>query len=173
MKSYKVKKGKHDFKPTDSIGIANPCLKEIKYKVVFTESCKYILPGEDQDDWNKGGGVSFSLLSNRKNSVMWAWRYKPVFDRIQLCAYWHENGVAHYAETENDFPFACNPGEEITISIRKAGKDWFVDFRAHDGYFQKPVTAKGTPIRPIGVYFGGNRPAPQDIEIFIHKTIHT
>jgi len=173
MKTYTVKKGKHDFRPVDSLRPANPCTKEIRYKVTFTESCKYTLPGEDQRDWNKGGGVSFSLFSNTRNAVMWAWRWRPEIQRIELCAYWHRDGVAHYAETENDFPFACNPGEEITISIRKAGGDWFVDFRAADGFFQKPTTAKGSPLRVIGLWFGGNRPAPQEMSIILSKTTIT
>jgi hypothetical protein len=93
MRSYKVKKGKHDFKPTDSIGIANPCLKEIKYKVIFTESCKYILPGEDQDDWNKGGGVSFSLLSKPGTQSCGLGDGGRKLTAIQLCAYWHGTGL--------------------------------------------------------------------------------
>ena len=100
---------------------------------------------------------------------MWAWRYKPGIEKIQSCAYWHKDGVAHYAETESDFPFSVNPGDAVVIEIRKAGKNWFVDFIAADGLLKKPVTAKGTPIRPIGLWFGGNNPAPQEMTIFINK----
>ena len=171
MRKYTVQAGKHDFRPVDSLGIVAPWVKEATYKVRFGPDCAYTLPGEDQADWNKGGGFTFSLFSNTKNAVMWAWRWSPAIGRIQLCAYWHKGGKAFYAETENDFPFAVALVEDLVIRIFKTGKVWAVQFTAANGTFSRITTATGTPVRPIGLWFGGNRPAPKEMSIFLDRKI--
>lgn len=170
MANYSIKKGRHDFRPIDSIGLIWPFRKRRKYKVTFAANCNYHLEDGDQFDWNKGGGFSFSMLSNRKNAVMWAWRYLPHIFRMQLCAYWHVDGKAHYAETEGDSPFALEPGQPVTIELYKENGVWIVSFKSEGGYLRKETTAKGCPIRPIGLWFGGNKPAPKQMDILLSKS---
>jgi len=167
-KTYSVKRGSHDFKPTDSFYLVAPWGKEVNFKVKFSDNCAYYLSDGDQKDWNKGGGFSFSLFSNLKNSVMWAWRYAPEIRKMELSAYWHEKGKAHYAETENFEPVIVDFNEEIEVRIYKPGVHWFVDFTRKNGSLYSVNTEmKGWPIRPIGLYFGGNKPAPKDMEVSI------
>lgn len=167
-KTYTVKRGRHDFKPTDSFYLVAPWNKEVNFKVKFLDTCAYYLRGEDQKDWNKGGGFSFSLFSNLKNSVMWAWRYAPETRKLELSAYWHENGETHYAETENSAPVIVGFNEEIEIRIYKPGVHWYVDFTRKNGSLYSVQTGlKGWPIRPIGLYFGGNNVAPKGMDVSV------
>jgi len=169
MKKYTIAGGKHDFKPSDSFALSNPLARDVSFRVKFGADCNYVLPGEDQNDWNKGGGFSFSLFSNTKEAIMWAWRWNPTLQRIQLCAYWHVKGQAFYAETQNDFPFAVALEQEFTVRIYKPGVFWHVMFQTIDGTKIIETSAQGRPIRPIGLWFGGNQPAPQAMTVFIEK----
>lgn len=91
---YKVQQGKHAFQPYNPIAVVPNCrlfLPGIHFRFRFTEQSIYELDGEDQNDWNKGGGVRFHLFDNTINSLMWAWRWKPKFERMQITAYAHKD----------------------------------------------------------------------------------
>ena len=170
MKKYTIQPGRHDFKPADSFALSAPWCREVTYRVKFAEDCNYILPGEEQRDWNKGGGFTFSLFSNTKNAAMWAWRWNPVQQRIQLCAYWHRDGKAYFAEnTDDNLPFAVRLGQEFIVRVYKQGVTWFVSFKTYDGFKTVETTVRGNPVRPIGLWFGGNNLATKAMTVWIEK----
>ena len=102
MDQYTIFKGKH---AAQIYGMATPApvirrgVKNVAWTVCFDKNCAYTLPGADQRDWNKGGGLSFAsallskeMLSNHVDSAMWGWRYNPLTGLIELTAYCHIDG---------------------------------------------------------------------------------
>lgn len=89
MKTYRTVIGKKDFKPSDSSikPICNWRKRSYKWTVKFHEDAKYELPGSQQGDWLKGGGITKYFSANNKDSVMWAWRYDIEKDLIEIALY--------------------------------------------------------------------------------------
>lgn len=173
MIKYTVKKGQHDFKPVDSINIIAPWRRSVKFRVRFEKDCNYLIPGEDQYDWNKGGGFAFlfgGILTNTYHSCMWGWRYNPKIDKMELSAYWHDKGTTHYAELDNFEPFIVPFETDVDIEIYKPGVKWRVAFSLPDGV--KNITETGMtgwPVRPIGLNVGGNVAATQDMTVYMSR----
>lgn len=65
---YTVRKGCHLFLPLQ-LGCFKSDFKKLAWQGRFTESCRYDLKSSDQKDWNKGGGISHDLFTNKKNSL--------------------------------------------------------------------------------------------------------
>lgn len=89
MKTYKTVIDKKDFKPKDSNFWPISNWRNYKYvwTVKFHEDCRYTLPGNEQKDWLKGGGITKYFTANNRNSIMWAWRYVPEKDQIEIALY--------------------------------------------------------------------------------------
>lgn len=65
---------------------------QITWKVKFTDDSKYVLPSEDQLDWNKLCGLTFSPMFNaKKNSILIGWHYDPVKDEFRITPYLHDH----------------------------------------------------------------------------------
>ena len=134
--------------------------------LTFNSTCKYMLPKEDQDDVNKLFGVSFGRV--HMNSARFGWKYVPETNRFHLYGYYYRNGV-------RDFQFICEC---------QAYRKYQLSFIASSGYFVFVVSTPGQPMRTLkvdrydkrkwgwrlGPFFGGNRPAPQTIEIKLEKS---
>ena len=169
MKEYRVRDGKHDFRPVDGTGIIGWWKREFNFKVVFTDSCRYILEQGDQKSWNKGGGISFCIASKKKKSVMWAWRYNPALGVIELSPYYHHKGEVHYAETLRQQPIQVEIGEVVYVRIFKRRSEWIVDIEAGAKGWIEPTGLTGWPLVTIGLWFGGKMPAPQNMNLFLKK----
>lgn len=163
-----------------------PCItrdsRRLAYTVRFDESCTYTLPGVDQRDWNKGGGLSFDLFTNNTDSAMWAWRWSPDRDKMQLTAYAHVEGKRVIAktiqgpdQTDGEVLAEVEIGQNVDISIdidRISGRYNYLfstgDARA---YTWLPFEHKKRTGRTIGLWFGGNRKAPQKISVFLKRSV--
>jgi hypothetical protein len=174
MRTYTVKAGKHDFWPPE---LRTPYnlnrLEYLEWVVIFDASCAYHLPGEDQKDFNKGGGISFDLLSNTRNAVMWAWRYNPQVDQIELCGYWHNAGIRYIGEGPELWQMRVNFGERVKVRIYRQGQSWRVKFTRLDVDKEPMESVEAGQViytgkygYRIGLWFGGNLPAPTDMEVW-------
>jgi len=177
MKSVTIKQGKHLSNQLTGIRIrkSTGMLSAI---VVFTNSCRYYV-GTDQADWNKLFGCSWGFFPivdqymMHHDSSRWAWRYNPNTRMIEVCPYYYINGQRNYPEIAG-FDFYSVPiGKEIFFSIcPNNGKVLYIarTDSDHVGYFhaadQKVEKLSGFT---APAYFGGNRPAPDLIEIKIDK----
>ena len=137
-----------------------------------------ILKG-DCKDWNKLVGVSYSpKWDSMKNSVMLGWRHTSK-GGIEIQPYFHDNDgkAIHDIFT----PLSIKAGEEylvalsydslsltplidITVDPHTLQKEWKLDYSNTIKYHFQGVK-KSKWYRVINTYFGGNRKAPQNIDI--------
>ena len=147
-----------------------PCLKRVKDNHIrksfrFTDSCRYYLDCGDQMRWNKLTGFFIGLLGIRKNSFRFVWRYNPNVDMIEIGAYWYKGG-------ERGYKILCriNIGEEYIFDMQ-IYSDCIIFKVIEDEYTR--ISYHKVPMWDIrknnkymcGIYFGGNRFAPQRIVI--------
>jgi hypothetical protein len=176
-RAYFVQKGKRRFTsgPFDVPRIRRN-LRTVEWEVLFSPACRYALPGADQDDWNKGGGVSFDLFTNHTDSVMWSWRYNPVTDLIELGMYCHVDGKrvivkAHSSEVIQ----AVKIGDTVLIrlTIGRTVKSYSMDFNTSTNAAgaMVPYSHDKKTARTIGAWFGGNHSAPHTMNIYILRKL--
>lgn len=130
----------------------------IKKKVVFTESCQYNFDNDDQLDWNKLFGFCLGINGVHKNSARYVWRYKPIADKIEIAAYYYIDGKRQYRKVTSVKINQC-----VTLEILKTGRSIF--FFAEDFLVDDNVITSNRAAFGCGLYFGGNRRAPQNITI--------
>lgn len=132
----------------------------IKKNVVFTDSCRYDLKGKDQKDWNKLFGFCLGINGIHKNSARCVWRYKPEADKIEIAAYYYIGGnrICRRLTT-------VKINQLINLKIVRAGRSVF--FFADGFMVDDDVIGYDKPAWGCGLYFGGNRRAPQNITIKI------
>jgi hypothetical protein len=163
---YTIKKGRHSsgcrFSPywrrDDFYAIAQ-----------FTPSCRYDLPGADQADTNKLYGLSFGL--HTRWSARWGWKSRGKgSDTIMLVPYMHEYGEIVRPEGRMDVPI----NTDVHLSIIRRDRRVIFTAAYNDGarrnFAEISHTMSGDP-RHLGYnlwpYFGGNRTAPHDIDIYM------
>ena len=177
QRAYFVQKGKHRFTsgPFDVPRIRRK-LRGVDWEVSFSPACRYALPGADQDDWNKGGGVSFDLFTNHTDSVMWSWRYNPVTDNIELGMYCHVDGKrvivkAHKSEAMQTVKIG--EAVRIRLTIARNLKAYGMEFNTatNAAGASVPFTHSKKTARTIGAWFGGNNPAPHTMNIYILRKL--
>ena len=128
--------------------------------ITFTDSCRYYLTGNDQHDWNKLFGICFGWNGIHKNSARFVWRYNPGTDRIEITTYYYIDGQRVF---ENPFTLQINEPVKLVIE-REDNKLWFYINDEFFDYIEFETQCKFT--FGCGLYFGGNRRAPQDIIIY-------
>lgn len=143
-------------------------------RVTFTDSCRYALPGIDQVDVNKLGGLAFGLTSHHVESVRVGWSYNPALRRIEIYAYAYVGGQRVWEECAWPNLGTVNIGQPVDVRIRVRGSHYLLDVRTPEGKLlaarrvdhHLPVSRRRWG-RGLGLYFGGNRAAPQDVEVLI------
>lgn len=166
--TFTIHKGKHRAKPLYWLRwfalLINP--KRIARRVTFLFDSTYSLEGEDQQDTNKLFGAAFGKV--HRNSVRFGWRYNPDSRKFILSAYCYINGeriieelcdcvANHYYDceiwiTELDYLFKVTNEKGQILSMTAISKG----HRRKIGWL-------------LGVYFGGNNPAPKRIELQLKK----
>jgi len=133
---------------------------------MFTGSCLYDLKDEDQGDVNKLFGYSLGLHHN--NSLRFGWRANLKNATIEIVAYEYHNKVR-----------SVTPICEVKLN------EWYTYDIHYNGYGQVIYTVyenNGFQVKSItnplqlqhkfnigytlGLYFGGNEKAPQDITLY-------
>lgn len=176
MKKYTIQPGRHDFRPPEFPSIY--CARRIKrlhWKFRFAADCMYHIPGEDQYDWNKGGGISFHLFRNNRDNMMWAWRWNPRKGMIDITAY------SNNADMPNGRFIGWGNGQVMmTIYPEEVGEviiepygiaGWNFTFR-RSGKEISNHCVHGTRrnwriAKRLGLWFGGNQPAPQQMTVHV------
>lgn len=132
----------------------------------FSNSCMYDLEDEDQLDVNKLFGFSIGHHHNG-SSFRFGWRALLDKKLIEIIAYEYHNGVRQGIKSICElnlnkwynFKLTYNPQEQTTTYIVEENMviiDVNLNKKSGWGY-------------TLGLYFGGNRRAPQDIVIFRKK----
>lgn len=162
MKLIKIKKGRHysnEFRP--KFFFKYPY--SVRKKIMFTNSCKYVLNKQDQFDVNKLFGIGLSLR-HHQNSIRVGWRYSPTLDKIILSAYDYNFGDRSNFQLER----LVNIGEIVDIELRlNKGINSYSIYvnEKKECTIQYAFPFKYNIKTKLGFYFGGNNKAPHDIEI--------
>ena len=136
---------------------------------MFNYSVKYDI-GADQTDINKLFGIGF-FPSHHKNSARFGWAYNPDKRKIELYGYWYDNGVRK-SEYLCDINFYTS--YILTIDITRRCPRIRFTVVQKDANYEKASKIVQVSKLPrlgyyLGLYFGGNQPAPHDINITIKK----
>lgn len=133
--------------------------------VVFTDSCRYYLNNADQQDWNKLIGICFGIRGIDEDSARFAWRYNPGTDRIEIATYYYIKGQREWEKVAT-----VQIGETVKFEIEREGNQvWFYmndEFMDYNNSFD---ISKCRFTFGCGLYFGGNKKAPQNITLKIEK----
>lgn len=156
---YIGKKGKHDFRPRTPITFKwKP--KKLTCKVKFGEGSDYnMLPDTDQWDYSKLEGFSFTPVRNNYKAVMFAWCYDPDKKKYRVVGYINDKGPhkrTPYIEVDE--------GQEITLVAEFHRKR--VKFNLNGTTHELSTKFKFRLAKRIGMWFGGNKPCPQDMVIW-------
>lgn len=163
MTNYTIRKGKHRAWPF-RLGLYFS-KKKIRFRVVFDTSCKYELGSENQGDINKLFGVGY-FPNHHKESARFGWRYNEDINKIELVAYCYVNGQ-RVTDLITTVPFHQSHVLQLNITSR------FYHFAVVKDSFEVNTSIEHSNKRkwsfPLGVYFGGNKPAPHKITIEMKK----
>lgn len=174
---YVMKKGRHHATNL----LKNRLLRRVEHLdwySCFDTSARYIIGTEngsiheDQHDWSKLSGITFTPWQPRKNTAMAGWRYNNVIDSIELTPYFHVNGVRIFNDDPHltigvDEPF------EHEIQLNYETKDITLTIKTARGVLSETHTF--TTFRNwlvlIHPYFGGNKRAPRRIKLKVHLKV--
>ena len=178
MRRYTIRPGKHDFFPPEIPWIRRKPTY-LRWEVHFSVNSRYKLPGADQQDWNKGGGLSFNMLNNHKDSTMWSWRYNPELGLMELSTYSHLAGAISKGQDGEDKPVFTAPiGRDhprtiIELKIDYTQNRYIWVFSAKNmttAIVVVPFSHSKSWTKDLGLWFGGNQEAPKRIDIYLEKT---
>lgn len=174
MKRRLIRKGNHYLFPFFAIGkpiwVAKNETTEIEDEFMFTDSCLFDLKDEDQGDVNKLLG--FSIGWHHKTSFRFGWRPILAEKTVEIVAYEYHDGVRQVTKPLcriKPFKWICckltyDPVNHLTLYKITHLQDNFVyvDNKAFVADLKKDHGLGYT----LGIYFGGNEKAPQDILIY-------
>jgi hypothetical protein len=164
----RIKKGNHYPFPHFAIGlpkwVSKNKLTTMGRSYMFTESCLYDLKDEDQHDVNKLFG--FSIGYHHNTSFRFGWRAILETKQIEIVAYEYHDKI-----------------RQATIPIGKIETNKWYRFvlgyfpLLHTTVYSVNGTTLGTTNKSnlkkkwglgytLGLYFGGNESAPQDIIVY-------
>lgn len=140
--------------------------ESLRYKVTFDFNCVYDLRNTDQNDINKLFGIGY--FPHHKDSARFGWRYDLGKKLFILSAYCYVHGqrftqdvaqcsfqpvICEIVKFPDYYEFTVSQAENFHLLGRKTIPYWHKKKWSY----------------ALGVFFGGNRPAPQDMSIKIHK----
>jgi len=138
-------------------------------EVLFHDNAAYIINDEDQWDWNKLCGISLGFNGIHKNSFRFGWRYNPQSEKIELSSYLYTNSNRQFKKVDE---IMLNELARLSVIISSNNNDitinMFINDSLCDNQVYKITSANDRDYimaYQSGLYFGGNKPAPQIIDI--------
>lgn len=158
---YLIRNGDHKSTPFTP----KPWVKRVSGVFYLGEENKYILPDQDQGDWNKMVGISFNPLKPDYNAIMIGWRYNRDLDLFQVAPYFNVNGTIVNPDKTGSVRNVATY-EKIAFYLDYNVVRLELDFGQNWINFKVPPMSKNywTSFR-IQPWFGGNRPSPKDMHI--------
>lgn len=179
--TYITVEGKHDFYPIETPSIRNKPTK-LLFKFKYYDNFTYYYDNLEWRDWLKGGGISFNLISNFEDAIMWVFRYNYITNKIEHTAYLRINGnLVKGVLNESDYEQIKQPNNKskhwwgtdevlfelshnqigiCEVNIDYTTKQYIFSFYTQDNINEKivakyPFFHNNTTTRDIGLYFGG------------------
>ena len=168
---YRFKKGGQFAKPMNVFGRFVKVKKSIRWQCRFDKSCEYLIKNkdgslhEDQYDWLKLCGITFTPLHTRRNTAMVGWRYNHLKKVFELTPYWHVNGKRLFEDARH-IDVKTDENFETEMILDKANKKITVVIKTKNGRLEESKnfdffrTKWATVIHP---FFGGTSVAPNDM----------
>lgn len=161
FKTYVIKKGKHSPFLFPKLTFSN----SLSYIVEFTESCRYNLKGSDQYDINKLPGLADNWSHHHWNSMRLGWRYNISRDSIELFTYSYVNKK----RLKEKFIRFINISKPILVT-QTITKDSYRYVVGSLYEYEKRKRRIMFGLKYItDFYFGGDKPAPHDIQIKLKR----
>lgn len=162
---YSIKSGSHNSTPIYLKTFWNKC--NISSSAYFTENSKYYLGDSDQFDWNKLDGFKLDYNSIPNNAAMVAWRYNTLEGTFEVAPYFNKNGIVFPDSSEI---IKVNVNEVFSYNVSFDGSNATVAITKNGVIVNKAAVLKKTTLfTRVSVWFGGNRAAPSDLEVFIKR----
>lgn len=189
MTKYTVLKGLQLCFPRPKRSLV-PYVNKTRYKwtIKFTEESTYDLRNaqypEDQYDWNKTCGVTWSFLDNKVHTFMVAHRWNIEEGIMEISPYIHNNsskefvgGGGSYYESEDsnlpglpmqlikaiplnrEFVVEMILSNDKTMLIKIDGGLWY--------WYSRPMKGAGLFSKQIAPYFGGSSEAPSTVSWYV------
>jgi hypothetical protein len=165
---HTVKQGKHDFTPN---ALPWPKMGDFTeaLKLDLTASCWYdVTTFECKESWNKAGGVGRYLSKNNASAVLLAWRPAKERGLFEVSIYVNDSGGGWKATA----PIIIRTSDTAVMILERRKDIVFARMEVHsaDGSLFEPLSSVSTTIpgwlRRRGAWFGGQCPAPQDMELW-------
>lgn len=180
---YTVRAGKHDFRPNSLRLLFGETFAG--WFGFFSDRSAYDLGTSDQLDYNKFFGWSFSPFTNHRDAAMLGWRYSFPHDGWGLTPYYHVRGRRVIGANDDAKPLALVKKNQVfafwlEVVDKSAGvvrthletlEQGVVFSHTQEGFDLYAIRALFDVYLPrqIGSWFGGNRPAPVDLELFADR----
>ena len=159
-----IYKGTH-FAIPNSTGLF---VKETVGTGTFTTNSAYDLKDEDQFDWNKFTGITFTPLEPDRNAAMVGWRYNLSTQEFEIAPYYNVD-KARIRPNDNEV-IKVPVGETFQFDVDYAG----ITISYEDQHVYKPyppgLTADVWTAARINGWFGGNEVAPRTVSYFLRLT---
>jgi hypothetical protein len=173
QKKWVFKKGRHH---------ANHLMSErfvskpeiLRWQARFDTNSRYVLRdkngkiAEDQYDWLKLHGMTFTPLRTMHNTAMVGWRYNVEKDSFELNAYFHQGGQRFFNDTF--IRVAENETFETEIRLDYATKIIHLSIITPRGVLSEsrsyPYKRFPSKVFFIHPFFGGTSVAPHRVSLF-------
>lgn len=166
VSSYRIPKGAHRAWPF-RFGLYYKPLK-LSWKVSFDYSTYYMLSGPDQADINKLVGIGY-MPGIHKNSARFGWRCYDT-TRIELFAYVYDKGVRSSRSLgliERNYEYRLDMN---VYEARYCLSVYDITRGKYTGLVNMTKTHKKKLGIRLGVFFGGNKTAPNDMKVFLKRS---
>lgn len=173
---FHLKKGSHFSNPRGLLSRRLTLPDTIKWQCRLDTSCRYIMQlkngklHEDQWDFNKLTGITFTPYYPQGNTAMVGWRYNPKTTVFELVPYWHLG----YKRIFNEKSFITVKVDELfTIEMISNFKEKQVttviktpNEQLKDTKVFHRIPKRASLIHP---YFGGTSLAPKEMFVFCKR----
>jgi hypothetical protein len=132
------------------------------FKAKFDETAEYVLDDGFQDSKNKLLGFSDCNSAHHENSARFSWQWFN--NTIEIYAYCYVNGqrVEQYLGT-------VNKNEVVSYEIRLSPSSYTFIFRDQETVIPRGSTCDVGAYLILWPYFGGQKPAPHDVTIYLKR----
>lgn len=139
----------------------------LAYKVKFFDNAIYLTADPyNQMDINKLFGLSESWFpgSHHDNSARFGWRYNAKRHELELLAYIYENGKLFYIHLEDVELLRMY---ECKLEMSEDGYHFYINGKVM--YWYPRPRRLGNWKYYLYPYFGGDEPAPHDINLYLKE----
>ena len=175
-KKYRFEKGSHFSKPRNLFSRSIELPDTLRWSCRFDKSCCYYINDEngkiqeDQWDYNKLTGITFSPLNPLNNTAMIGWRHNPQTLLFELIPYWHVSKKRFF----KDNPFlTVQPDEDFIVEFiaDKIKKEVTIIIKTKNKTLKETKSFEKIPDSAslIHPYFGGTSRAPCVMELYIKR----